>query len=635
MRGPGEAGNAPCPIPWRKPAGVPNFRLIMNLHRTSSEPGTDSSADRAGRARPAEARQEWLDRHLPARGFERTAFLALGALLLGLKVLAIYHFRADSDETQHASVVWSWVTGRLQYRDYFDNHMPLFQMACAPLMALFGERADIMVWLRWAMLPLYLVCLWAVYRLTDLLYSRRAAAWSALSAGAFWLFFLTSSEFRTDDLWAAFWLVSLVVAVSGQFTIKRAFGFGLVVGLAFAVSLKTVVLVLGLGTATAVAMALAWRRGDRPAVTPTAARLAAIVAGALIPPAATVSYFWWQGAYPIMDYCVIWHNVVPGLKRWGHFSLHLWYYPVSLAGLSVYGWLIFRQTADTRLAIRRAIVALTPWFFLFLLWSYWPDITREDDLPYTPLIPFSLVPLLMLAGAPARAGQWRRYFWTYGLPLVVLCECVATFKLKSLGKNRLRVTTHSIADVLAITDPRDFVMDNKGDYVFRRRADYWIYDVITRERMSKGTVQDDLVERLKATGTPLCYLFLMHKIQADSLFVLNNYMPFDEAALDLGVAGKELTSAGGTYSFDVAIPATYAIVSETGPTAGVLDGAPYLGAVRLAPGRHQFHRTSGQGRAAIFLDRALKAGFHPLFDFSEKIIKKQQAEASEEAAHTK
>ena len=110
-----------------------------------------------------------MDRYLPARGFERKAFLALAALLFGMKTLAIYHFRVDSDETQHAHVVWAWVTGQLQYRDYFDNHMPLFQMACAPLMALFGERADIVVLLRWSMVPLYLLCLWAVYRLTDLL----------------------------------------------------------------------------------------------------------------------------------------------------------------------------------------------------------------------------------------------------------------------------------------------------------------------------------------------------------------------------------------------------------------------------------------------------------------------------------
>ena len=31
-----------------------------------------------------------------------------------------------------------------------------------------------------------------------------------------------------------------------------------------------------------------------------------------------------------MYYCVVQHNVVPGLKRWGHFSAHLWIFPASI-----------------------------------------------------------------------------------------------------------------------------------------------------------------------------------------------------------------------------------------------------------------------------------------------------------------
>ncbi len=105
----------------------------MSPHRSGASLGTPIS--RLASASPPAAPstpEGWPDRHLPPPGFERTAFLILAAMVLALKVLAIYHFRSDSDETQHAHVVWSWVTGKLQYRDVFDNHMPLFQMACAP-----------------------------------------------------------------------------------------------------------------------------------------------------------------------------------------------------------------------------------------------------------------------------------------------------------------------------------------------------------------------------------------------------------------------------------------------------------------------------------------------------------------------
>jgi hypothetical protein len=45
--------------------------------------------------------------------------------------------------------------------------------------------------------------------------------------------------------------------------------------------------------------------------------------------------------------------------------------------------------------------------------------------------------------------------------------------------------------------------------------------------------------------------------------------------------------------------------------------------VWLAPGRHEFRRTGGSGRAAIFLADAHDKGFSPLFDADETIVKEQ------------
>jgi hypothetical protein len=143
--------------------------------------------------------------------------------------------------------------------------------------------------------------------------------------------------------------------------------------------------------------------------------------------------------------------------------------------------------------------------------------------------------------------------------------------------------------------------------------------------MHLGLIKDRLPQALEKTETKMCYLLSAHVLPETTLFIMSNYIPFDQGAVDLAVAGKELGSPkDGTYSFDVAIPQTYAVVSESGVTAGTLDGAPYVGAVRLAAGKHVFHRTAGGGRAAIFLDRAATEGFHPLFDASERFIKKEQ-----------
>jgi hypothetical protein len=91
--------------------------------------------------------------NLPALEYVLPFFLL--ALLVALKVIYAFAFRIDSDETQHLHVVWGWVNGLLPYRDLFDNHSPLFQFICSPLFRALGERADIVIPMRLAMIPLY------------------------------------------------------------------------------------------------------------------------------------------------------------------------------------------------------------------------------------------------------------------------------------------------------------------------------------------------------------------------------------------------------------------------------------------------------------------------------------------------
>ena len=73
----------------------------------------------------------------------------------------------DSDEPQHLHVVWNWSQGRVAYRDFFDNHTPLFHLLMAPLLCLLGERADILNVMRLFVIPFYLVSIWAVHRLAN------------------------------------------------------------------------------------------------------------------------------------------------------------------------------------------------------------------------------------------------------------------------------------------------------------------------------------------------------------------------------------------------------------------------------------------------------------------------------------
>jgi len=79
---------------------------------------------------------------------EFTSAASLLIALILLRIITIAYYRFDIDEPQHLHVVWGWARGFVQYRDLADNHMPLFQILCAPIYKLIGDRGTILYWMR-------------------------------------------------------------------------------------------------------------------------------------------------------------------------------------------------------------------------------------------------------------------------------------------------------------------------------------------------------------------------------------------------------------------------------------------------------------------------------------------------------
>src|SRR5260370_24099872 len=103
---------------------------------------------------------------------EFIAAASLFALMIVFKLLNMMSYRFDNDESQHMHVIWAWARGFVQYRDVFDNHMPLFQIMFAPIFGLIGERATILYWMLFILLPLYFVTAGFTYLIGEFLYVR-------------------------------------------------------------------------------------------------------------------------------------------------------------------------------------------------------------------------------------------------------------------------------------------------------------------------------------------------------------------------------------------------------------------------------------------------------------------------------
>jgi arylsulfatase len=215
---------------------------------------------------------------------------AVAALLVTLGVTTRLAFGWEWDELQLLHAAWATGRGLVPYRDFFEHHAPLLLLALSPALGRAGDATAWLVPLRLgaaAALAGVLVCL---VRLARAAVGRAAAGWAAVvflvacpAAGKLF-------ELRPD--WPALLalLAALVLLVGPGRPMMRGFGAGLLGGLALCLTQKALVpWAAVLAWATALVALGPARRG-------AAVRLAALVGGSALPPAAVLAAFAGTGA---------------------------------------------------------------------------------------------------------------------------------------------------------------------------------------------------------------------------------------------------------------------------------------------------------------------------------------------------
>lgn len=559
--------------------------------------------------------QRDLDERLPATApsvpspAERAWGLALLAIMALLRVASIFTYRFDSDESQHLHVVWGWTQGLLQYRDFFDNHTPLFHMACAPLLAAIGERVDALFLMRLAMLPLFAVTLWLTYVLARRLYGARVAWWSVILLGLAQPFFFTSIEFRTDDAWMALWTWGMVVLLGGRLGPARGLSTGLILGVSAAVSFKTAPLLVSFLIGAVVAL-LASSTAARPVPWPRlAASLAAGFGGLLVAPAVVASYFAARGAWKELVYCVYTHNQLPELAKPG---LPLRWAEFALAVAAFYLLAARRRHEPDPRHTRRTVLFLGALVYAVGVYAIWPLVTSQDFLPFAPM--FAIPAVASFLTWEARRGlldtaTWRRIVARAALPVFLFLEVALLVGKGPVWRDRTQVQTDLLRETLALTKPGEFVVDLKGETVFRQRAFFYVLESVTRARIALGRLDDTIARDVLARQ---CMVARPdnHALPNDGRAFLNaNFISVGP----LRVAGKFLPPhrPGEATEFDIAVPAEYALIDREGIAPGSLDGVPNTGPRMLAAGRHEFVARRCLGRTAVVWARAAALGKTP------------------------
>jgi len=537
----------------------------------------------------------------------------LFALMIVLKLINTTTYRFDSDESQHTHVIWAWARGFVQYRDVFDNHMPLFQIMFSPIFGVIGDRATILYWTRFILLPMYFVAAWCTYRIGELLFSRRAGVWAVILAGLYSKYHFISLEFRTDNLWAPLWLLCVLTLISGSLTAPRALKAGLLLGFCFSVSMKSVLLLVALLVGASIALFLVGRK-ELGQSWPHLARCAApFFFITFLVPGIIAAAFVLGGAWRDFYYCVFEHNMLQHLSPKNHPAWWIFIFPIVFPLVIYAARRIVRAGPEPALAFRRAFIFLICGFYALALYSFWNLLTRQDDLPYYPLA-FVLVSGGLLAISPhfarygPRIGGYLRH-----VPLPAFLALLYLFLLiasRPFWIDRARLETGLLRGVLKLTDPGDFVLDCKGETIFRQRCFWPVTESIMLERIARGLVADNVSER--AVETRACLASMKGRMPFyGRKFIWENYISVGN---DLKVAGRYLRPSptdSKRMDFEVVIPAHYKIIAPDGPVEGMLDGTPYDGARFLAPGAHTFVQTSSRTELAFFWAQAVDRKFIP------------------------
>jgi len=552
------------------------------------------------------------------RALGRGERLALGVAFVALLVfrtIFVHRLPFDSDEAQHLHVAWSWSQGLVAYRDFFDNHTPVFHLLTAPFVRAVGERAEILIFARYLMLPLFAAALWLTASIGRRLFGARVGTYAALLLGCHSEFFAPSLQFRTDDLWIVGWLAAVRVLLCGAWSTRRAFAGGLLLGLAIGVSMKTTFLAATLGGGALVGFAVCPAARAGWSVRRAASGVLAVAAGAVVVPAILVAALGSAHALDDFVYCTLRHNAMTlgsgGWRPWQHYIL-----AGALASVLAAATALGRSRIAPGDRARQLAFLGSGGLAASLLFTVWPTSSRQDGLPL--LVVAAVAVAVVLVDAVERWGSGA----TAGAPagLAGRRATAVCLALAAAFLTRIALTRHEgrepeldlsdLREVLRLTDPGDYVMDAKGDAVFRTRPFYFALELFTKHRLRNGTIADTIVARCVETGTGVLFGDFEPYPRATRALLFDRYVGSGR----LRVAGALLGAlgAGEARRFEILVPGTYAMTREGAEVRGTLDGSPFDAPRALTAGPHVFVASEPSTGVAVLWAKAAARGFRPL-----------------------
>jgi general stress protein CsbA len=378
--------------------------------------------------------------------------------------------------------------------------------------------------------------------------------------------------------------------------------------------MKTTVMALDLAAAGVLTWSLC--RRSPLSLAPLAKNAGLFVIGLTMVPGVLLLRFAAKGALGNLYYCLIQHNLIAATERTHAFDLRGIAVLAALAGILWWSQRIIRKEDDRSLAVRRIFILFVGGIYPVILFIFWPLVTREDFLALIPVVGLVVAPALLAVLEKGRQRHPRFAPMGIALPAcLVLALLAMDIQIVQPWRDRADFEEGIIASTLKLTDPGDYVMDTKGEMIYRNRPYYYALEEMTRWMLRREQIKDNIPEQMIAHGVCVASRNPERYPARTAKFLKQNFVPVSFRVL---VAGKILTPApaGHPTSFVIAIPAKYALLGATPSGPFLLDGKTYEGPVLLAPGQHSIQTTADGGPVAIVWAQALQRGFSPFYRLS-------------------
>lgn len=516
----------------------------------------------------------------------------LVGFFLVVRVIAIFRFQHDIDESQNLHIVYGWMNGELPYRDRFDNHAPLFAWMFAPLAAWVGENANIVIFARLALWPIGLAVLFLIFRLVLEVANREIAWWTIALCLALADWSLKSVEFRPDVVWAGFWFLALWILLRRLRHLRTRDGFflGLTLGFALLASIKTTLLVPALAVACLLAVVFCPSLRSQFSILRVAGFGSVVLFGFLIPPVLGFGALLAAGTeLAQIRFCLLDVNQSTLDSIRIGFASGLF---VLMVFLSVW---IFRRQNDG--IDRIGVLFATASTYLILLLAMAPELRKQTFLVIYPLLIFLALQFFWSIGM-------SRFLWR-SLAALACLIAFAHFTIESkLWRDGMREQRALLAQVLKLTDENEYLLDGRGETIFVKRPVYLAFVAVTTDAVESGQLGAPNLANLVDFPTSVAIGNLDGLPRDYREYLKTNFLVSDDGQLRAAGVAIQPSWMDGHWIDEVSVmlPGKYVIVKR-GKVVNHVN-------IKKA-GRHTFNFGQDRTRGFLIWEEAWSDGFRP------------------------